>query len=146
MVLLWHIIMWVRTPDADMSSHPLHSGGRGGCVLNTDGSHSWGGCGSVKAKFPGTSARTTPWKWPTTTAPKLTPFLRMVCGGHFVPTLSFHKLTPKAGSQVGPIDWQNLCPTLASQFKAGRRWRNCLLSVCFYLGKAGPIAQGSTTM
>lgn len=68
-----------------------------------------------------------------------------VCVGP-VPTLSLHKLTPKAGSQVGPVDWQNLCPTLASQLKAGGRWRNCLLSVCFYLGKAGPRAQGSTIM
>ena len=56
-------------------------------------------------------------------------------------TLSL-KLTPKAGSQVGPIDWQNLYPILASQLKAGGRYRNCLLSVCFYLWKAGPHSPG----
>lgn len=119
-----------------MSSHPLHSGGRGGCVLSTAGCHSWGGCGSVKAKFPGTSAGTTPWKWPTTTAPKPTPFLRMVCVGESYA----HPVPPQAHPQGRVPGWSNWLADPMSHIgipTQGRQEMEELLAVCLLLSREG---------
>lgn len=91
---------------------------------------------SVKAKFLGTSAGTMPWKWSTTTAPKPTPFLRVVC----VCGSCAHPVPPQAHPQGRVPGWSSWLAEPMSHIgipTQGRREMEELFAVCLLFSREG---------